>query len=335
MTSRFTKKCYVSLIIIALALFFFRDSASGNTISFDEYMSRLQQALESVRSGEGPMKPDEVTGRKDQFPPGLKVRTREGAEVRLNREDLTRWMDEAGKSSEGRESMARHLECVIRQVDRERTIIPGTDDQWEQSRAKLEAIYELSEFRGLKEKEPPLWLAPLIELLQTLGKWMDAVVKTIKGKMPGRWIVYVFYGVLVLAAGMLVFWFVRSFGPVGWRWRRASTVKTTPTAKIVDMDWRRWRKKAMEKASGGAFREAVRFFFVSVLLEGHDHGWWTYNPEATNREHLARVGGPPDRQDALKQLIALYEKVWYGQEEAGQESFQRCSGWLERMEAAL
>jgi hypothetical protein len=101
------------------------------------------------------------------------------------------------------------------------------------------------------------------------------------------------------------------------------------------MDWRTWRKQAVEKASGGAFREAVRFFFVSVLLQGHHHGWWMYNPEATNREHLARVGGPPDRLDALKQLIALYEKVWYGQEEAGQESFHRCTEWLRQMEAAL
>ena len=91
----------------------------------------------------------------------------------------------------------------------------------------------------------------------------------------------------------------------------------------------------MDKASEGAFREAVRFFFLSVLVEGHDHGWWTYNPEATNREHLSQVGGPSKRQDALKQLIALYEKVWYGQEEAGQESLIRCSDWLKQMEAAL
>ena len=111
-------------------------------------------------------------------------------------------------------------------------------------------------------------------------------------------------------------------------------MKPTPATKTVGMDWRTWRNQAMEKASEGAFREAVRFFFVSVLLEGHHHGWWTYNPEATNREHLARVRGPLDRQDALKQLTALYEKVWYGQEEAGQESFHRCSEWLRQMEAA-
>ena len=333
-TSRFTKKCCFSSIILALALFLFQGSASSSTISFDEYMSRLRQSLESARSEKGPMDPAEVAGQKALFPSGLKVRTREGKEVRLNREDLVRWMDEAGRSSEGRESLVRYLESVIHQVEKERTIIPWTDNQWEQSRAKLDAIYGLPEFRGLKEIEPPPWLASLIELLKKLGKWLDSVVKTFEGKMPGRWIGYVFYGLLLLTAGFLIFWLVRSFGPTGWRWRSASAMKTAPKTKTVGKDWRAWRSHAMEKASEGAFRDAVRFFFVSVLLEGHDHGWWTYNPEATNREHLARVGGPVDRQDALKQLTALYEKVWYGQEEAGQESYHRCSEWLRQMEAA-
>jgi hypothetical protein len=321
-------------LILALPLFFFEDRASGNTISFEEYRARLQQALESVRSGESAMKPEEIARQKNLFPPGMKVETGEGEGMTLNREGLIRWVEEAGKSTEGRQSLARHLESVIRQVDRGRTIIPSTDQRWEQSRARLEDVYRLEEFRGLKGQEPPLWPAPLVELLEKLGKWLGAAFKAIEGKMPGRWIGYVFYGLLVLAAGLLVFWVVRNFGPAGWKWRSAS-MKAAPTAKTVEMDYRLWRQKAMDKASEGGFREAVRFFFVSVLLEGHHHGWWTYNPESTNREHLARVRGPLGRRDAMKQLTALYEKVWYGQEEAGQESFRRCSEWLKQMEAAL
>lgn len=89
----------------------------------------------------------------------------------------------------------------------------------------------------------------------------------------------------------------------------------------------------MDRASTGAFREAVRFFFISVLLEGHEQGWWAYNPEATNREHLSRVDGPSRRKDALNQLIVLYENVWYGEGDAGRPSFQRCSELLKQMEA--
>lgn len=336
MTPSLAKKFCASLVLLTLALVFPSDSASGDTIPFEEYLSRLHRSLDSTRSGEAPMEPEEIERQKALFPSGLRVKTGEGADVRLNREDLIRWMDEAGKSSEARQSLARHLESVIRQVAGERTAIAWMDEQWEQSRARLEAIYRLKEFRGLREEAPPPWLASILALLEKLRKWLGGAVKTLGGKMPGRWVVYVFYGVILAAAGFLLFVLFRSFGPVGWRWRSASEgMKTMPKAKTVDMDWKRWRQQAMEKASAGSFREAVRFFFVSVLLEGHHHGWWMYNPEATNREHLAQVEGPADRREALKQMIGLYEKVWYGRAEAGQESFHRCSEWLRQMEAAL
>jgi len=333
MTSRLTKKCGVNLIILALTLLVTLDSASGSAISFDAYLSRLRQALESAKSGEGPMSPEAVNRGKGLFPPGLRVKARDGSDVTLNREDLARWMEEAGKSAEGRASLARHLESVLLQADKRPPIIPATDHHWEQSREKLETIYALSEFRGLKEKESPPWLASLLEWLQKLGNRLDAAFKAMGGRIPGEWVGYVFYGLLLLGAGFLLFWVIRNFGPAGWRWRSASVTRAAPSAKTVERDWRQWRQTAMSKASDGAFREAIRFFFVSVLLEGHHRGWWTYNPEATNREHLARVEGPSKRQDALKQLIALYEQVWYGQEEAGQASFLRCSEWRDRMEA--
>jgi len=334
MTSRPAKKCRLFSLVLVSALFFFQAPASASTISFEEYRSRLDQALESVKSGQGAMKPEEVTGSKGLFPTGLHVRTGKGAEVKLNREDLIRRMEEAGRSSEAREALARHIESVIRQMDRDRAILPWADEQWEQSRTKLHAIYQLNEFQGLRERQTPRWPASLIELFEKLKRWLGAAFKAIEGKVPGQWIAYVLYGFLLAAAGFVVFWIIRNFGPAGWR-RRGPSARTITSAKPVEADWRGWRQKAMEKASGGAFREAIRFFFVSVLLEGHHHGWWTYNPEATNREHLARVGGPMERRDALNRLIALYERVWYGQEAAGPESFRHCSEWLKRMEAAL
>jgi hypothetical protein len=334
MTSRPAKKCRLFSLVLVAILFFFQAPASASTISFEEYRLRLDQALESVKSGQGAMKPEEVTGSKGLFPTGLHVRTGKGAEVKLNREDLIRRMEEAGRSSEAREALARHIEAVIRQMDRDRAILPWADEQWEQSRTKLHAIYQLNEFQGLRERQAPRWLASLIELFEKLKRWLGAAFKAIEGKVPGQWVAYVLYGFLLPAAGFVVFWIIRNFGPAGWR-RRGPSARTITSAKPVEADWRGWRQKAMEKASGGAFREAIRFFFVSVLLEGHHHGWWTYNPEATNREHLARVGGPMERRDALNRLIALYERVWYGQEAAGPESFRHCSEWLKRMEAAL
>jgi len=327
-------KYSVFFSLIVLPLFLFQGFSYGNTISFEEYRSRLRQALESAKSAEGALKPEEVTRQKDLFPPGIRVRTWEGEEESLNREDLLRWVEEADRSTRGRQSLVRHLESLATQVGRERTSIPWTDQAWKDSRKRLETLYRMEEFRGLEEKEPLPWLASLIELLDRVGKWFERAFRAVEARMPGQWINYLFYGLVFVAAAFLVCWIIRNFGPAGWRWRSGSG-KSAPSEKKAEMDYRPWRRKAMDKASEGAFREAVRFFFLSVLLEGHHHGWWTYTPEATNREHLARVGGPSERRDAMKQLTALYEKVWYGKEEAGKEAFQHCSEWLKRMEAAL
>jgi hypothetical protein len=333
MTFRLARMLWVVLLTSTVVFFFDLGSSAGSSLSFDEYRSRLEQSLQVVRSGESQLKPEETARLKEFFPPGLHVMTREGAEVLLYRNELIASIDKAGKSPEGRKSLARFLEALLRQVFGDRAVIPLADQDWKQSRAMLDGIYRLKEFEGLREQQPPPWLEQLRDLLRRLGEWMGAVFKTIQEKLPGRWMRYVLYGFLLLAAGLLILWIVRNLGPARGRWRSVS-LRTVPSAKPVEMDWKHWRNKAVEEASRGAFRDAVRFFFISVLMEGHERGWWTYNPEGTNREHLERVKGPRERNEALKQLINLYEKLWYGQEEAGSESYQSCAEWLRRMEAA-
>jgi hypothetical protein len=333
MTCRLARMPWVILLTSTVVIFFDLGSFAGSSLSFDEYRSQLEQSLQVVNSGESELKPEETARLKEFFPPGLHVKTREGAEVLLYRNELIASIDKAGKSPEGRKSLARLLEALLHQVFRDQAVIPWADQDWKHSRARLDGIYRLKEFVDLREQEPPPWLEELRELLRRLGEWMGAAFKMIEEKLPGRWMRSVLYGFLFLVAGLLIFWIVRNFGPAGGRWRSVS-LRTAPSAKPVEKDWKHWRSKAVEEASRGAFRDAVRFFFLSVLMEGHELGWWTYNPEATNREHLERVKGPRERHEALKQLIYLYEKLWYGQEEAGSESYQSCAEWLRRMEAA-
>ena len=96
-------------------------------------------------------------------------------------------------------------------------------------------------------------------------------------------------------------------------------------------DWEHWRDDARRQASQGAFRDAIRSLFVSALMEGHQKGWWIYEPEATNREHLARVKGPEQRQEALKRFMDLYERAWYGLGRPGEAEFQQSETYLQRI----
>ena len=73
--------------------------------------------------------------------------------------------------------------------------------------------------------------------------------------------------------------------------------------------------------------------FVSVLMEGHQLGWWIYKPGATNKEHLAHVEGQSERNPLLRKLVAHYEKAWYGLGKPGQQEYRDCEEWVRQMEA--
>jgi hypothetical protein len=134
-------------------------------------------------------------------------------------------------------------------------------------------------------------------------------------------------------ATILIIWIIRLFGPVGWRWRQPRVALPTSIQTSSEKGWREWRDEADKKAQKGAFREAIRFLFISVLLEGHQKGWWLYEPEATNKEHLARFEGDSDRREPLQRLIESYELAWYGLRQPGRQEFQDCEHWAKSMEA--
>ena len=99
-------------------------------------------------------------------------------------------------------------------------------------------------------------------------------------------------------------------------------------------DWEEWRTEAKQKALDGAFREAIRLLFISALVEGHQRDWWSYESETTNKEHLGRIEGQAERREALRSLIELYEKTWYGLGQPGRDEFQHCEHLVTRMESA-
>jgi hypothetical protein len=154
------------------------------------------------------------------------------------------------------------------------------------------------------------------------------------GGIHGKWIVFLTYGVVLILGGIVIIWIIRSFGPVAWRRKRPKSIPPPGTESLPEKGWWAWREEAHKKAEQGAFREAIRFLFISVLVEGHQKGWWIYEPEATNREHLARVEDHRHRHEALQKLTELYELAWYGLTQPGKEAFLDCEKWTQRLEAS-
>ena len=80
-------------------------------------------------------------------------------------------------------------------------------------------------------------------------------------------------------------------------------------------------------------REAIRALFLSVLMEGGRRGWWNYDPGATNREHLAAIREPVERRVAMRSLVSIHERTWYGMGPAGEKDYRASEEWVRRMGA--
>jgi hypothetical protein len=191
-------------------------------------------------------------------------------------------------------------------------------------------VFNAKEFQGLEEVKDPAWMVFLKELLARVMDWLGRHRGPIGA--ASDWLEYVFYGVILAGGALLVFWILRTLGPVSWRFRDLK-VKADPARKASAMDWQALREESLRKENKGEYREAIRLFFISALMQGHERGWWVYRREATNREHLRGVEGSLERREALGKMIQVYENAWYGHESPGKESFLQCAEWLRLIEA--
>jgi hypothetical protein len=319
--------------ILSLALFFFlRAKVWATEIPTAEYRSRIQDYVALLEQREGELQSEESNWFNERFPPDLVVQDVTGEGYLIDREDFLRRIQEAEDSPEGRDRLVAYQKTLLNQISLEAKGTFQEKGGWEECRALLDNIYSGKEFSKLAKKKISPWQEYLREFFASLGKWLEEHLKFLGG-IQGEWIFFTTYATLLVLATILIIWIMRLLGPVGWRWRQPRVALPTSIQSYSEKSWREWRDEADKKAQQGAFREAIRFLFISVLLEGQQKGWWLYEPEDTNREHLARVETTSDRREPLQRLIESYELAWYGLRQPGRQEFQDCEQWAQRMEA--
>jgi len=316
--------------LFLLLFVFYCDRAWGSALSLEAYRASIQEALSRVESDKGPLKPEESAFFDEKFPPHLDVNTKSGEPVQVDNGQLLRLVKESPETDQGREALISHLKALRSQISFVDQPIPLSEDRWSESLARLDTVFSAKEFQNLEEVKDPAWMVFLKDLLRKIVEWLEKH----KGELnvSGEWMEYVFYGVILAGGLLLVLWILRTLGPVGWRFRDLK-IKSGEERKASGMDWQALREESRHTGEKGEYREAIRLFFISVLMEGHERGWWVYRREATNREHLRDVEGSPERREALGKMIQVYENAWYGHESPGKEALLQCAEWLRLMEA--
>lgn len=326
-------KTFTSGLVLILFLLTVKAIGWAESISLSEYQGRIQESVERLGKNEGTLLPEEISWIRKTFPPDLLVADKEEQAIPVDRQELTRWTDEVEDLPQARERLVAYLKATWRQISVQDQGITDERPNWQESRTLLSEVYEAKEFKYLAKRKDPAWKKFILRLLEALGNWLKEHLGGLDG-ISLNWLEYLLWGIVLLLGAILLARIIGLFGPVDWRWKRSRAMPAGQRETPPEKDWRALRKRAYDRASQGFFREAIRYIFLSVLVEGDQKGWWLYEPEATNREHLSRVRNQVERYEPLQKLIERYERAWYGLGKPEKEEFEECERLVNRVEAA-
>jgi hypothetical protein len=81
-------------------------------------------------------------------------------------------------------------------------------------------------------------------------------------------------------------------------------------------------QKAKDISKGGDYRTAVRYLYISSLLTLDERGLMRFDRSKTNREYLRSVAAFPQLSAPLRDVIDVFDRVWYGFQPLDEDHFQ-------------
>jgi hypothetical protein len=81
-------------------------------------------------------------------------------------------------------------------------------------------------------------------------------------------------------------------------------------------------KRAETLSMQGDYRNAVRYLYLSSLLVLDEQGVMRYDRSRTNREYLRSVSSKPELAKPLRDVIDVFDRVWYGFESVDERTYR-------------
>lgn len=82
-------------------------------------------------------------------------------------------------------------------------------------------------------------------------------------------------------------------------------------------------QRAHQVAATGDLRTAVRYLYLGTLLQLEEHNLLRYDRSRTNREYLRSVAHLPELAAILREVVDVFDRVWYGYQSIDEASFQQ------------
>jgi hypothetical protein len=188
--------------------------------------------------------------------------------------------------------------------------------------APLKEILRRPEFQWQEEEAKPLqlpnWLAQIGEWLARLSsRLLNATFRY--GQTP-----------LIVAAVLL---FVFSLFFISRGLSRSLVREAQLAAEDNGNDELLTSKGAFKRAetlsTQGDYRNAIRYLYLSSLLVLDEQGLMRYDRSRTNREYLRSVSSKPELAKPLRDVIDVFDRVWYGFEGVDEQTYR---SYVERVD---
>jgi len=203
----------------------------------------------------------------------------------------------------------------LEKIDQILQSLMTTHEDWPPPRhtsADLRALNEIlarREFQWQVAQPSPLELLwqKAEELLWRFLNWLlpDDVVVTIGADL----VTYAITGLAAIALIVVMLYVARSLA-ISF----ASESEVNPAGEHGDetLTADAALKRAQSLSASGDYRTAVRYLYLSALLLLDERGLLRYDRSLTNREYLRTVAHLPEVQSTLRDVVEVFDRVWYG-----------------------
>ena len=168
-------------------------------------------------------------------------------------------------------------------------------------------------------------LSGIAAVMQWISSRLAAFVGGIRGIPDLRFLPWV---VVALGVGLVLFIVATLGRGVRERVRREVLLPDRALARAEDPAAH--RRAAEAALAGGRAREAIHELYLYVLRTLAARELIRYDPALTDRELLLRAAAIPNA-DALRDLVALYERAWFGLREPDAAEAERARSLASRV----
>lgn len=138
--------------------------------------------------------------------------------------------------------------------------------------------------------------------------------------LNGNFISYILTFIGTMALLLVLFFIMREM-----LFNLVTEVRLDPTGEAGDehLTAESAFNKAQALSGDGDYRTAVRYLYLSSLLQLDERGLLRYDRAQTNREYLRKVAHLPALATMLREVIDVFDRVWYGYQPLDEATYAR------------